>query len=351
MRRFRFSLRSLLLAVFFLAVLLSLYSAPLRRLTVRERAVGTVRTSGGTVTFDTSTKNFRVGRWLYPWMGDEGFLPVILTDLTAARLDTETLAAVSVLQDTMVLRVNGKTLPSDAARFLRPLRKLESITVYEPSGAIRALNDLDGVSSISLHGPPADDTVVEAIAENTSIEHLQFIYWNVTASTLTELAGMDNLRELDLIRCTLDLDLQRDVDANPHIRALRLDQSRFTSPTLSGLCQFPNLEILALRDVTVEQLEIAQIVCLSHLRDLDLTGLRLSDQDPQDLREIPSIGRLNLQFTGIADRGLLSLSALANLQEVVLYKTGVTRRGIEEFKAARPDCVVRHDVTGRFETN
>ena len=70
-----------------------------------------------------------------------------------------------------------------------------------------------------------------------------------------------------------------------------------------------------------------------HLRELDLSGTKMSDKGAEYLAELKSLRILRLSSTEVSDLGLESLQGLKELQSLSLYQTRITPRGLEALKA------------------
>jgi len=67
----------------------------------------------------------------------------------------------------------------------------------------------------------------------------------------------------------------------------------------------------------------------------------ITDDELMDLSVLPNLTGLDLEGTAVSDAGLAHLSRMRNLRTVVVTRTNVSARGMEELRQKIPQCEVR----------
>ena len=80
---------------------------------------------------------------------------------------------------------------------------------------------------------------------------------------------------------------------------------------------------------------------LPQLRELSLTGMKLTDPLAKNLTASPKLEKLSLAGSLLTDIGARHLEALTGLTTLDLRKTRVTAEGIDALKKALPKCEIR----------
>jgi len=81
-----------------------------------------------------------------------------------------------------------------------------------------------------------------------------------------------------------------------------------------------------------DTLTVAQ---LRHLRELDLSGVRVTAEDLALLKNLPSLAILDLRNTGITDTELALLGELESLERLTLLGTAITDNGLTHLRHLR----------------
>jgi internalin A len=120
----------------------------------------------------------------------------------------------------------------------------------------------------------------------------------VTDAGLKELAGMKNLRKLNLSGCRSD------------------DRAKVTDAGLKELAGHKNLQWL------------------------DLSYTQVTDAGLKELAGLKSLKELDLRVTKVTDAGLKELVALKNLQRLYIFATEATREGVAALQKELPKCII-----------
>ena len=185
--------------------------------------------------------------------------------------------------------------------------------------------------------PPAAYGHLFDLKDLSLLEELDLSNTEVDNESMAALAGLKNLRRLDLmgtwvrrpglrrlyglrqlsVRVTLDSNDLEDIDGSIPIIALKVGSRRVTNDALYHLTLYPMLE------------------------ELDLHGTNIDDAGMENLAELTALKKLDLSHTRVTDAGLRHLAGLKQLREINLQGTDITPQGQQKLRATLPE--VRFD--------
>jgi hypothetical protein len=172
-----------------------------------------------------------------------------------------------------------------------------------------------GLSSVSFSPrgfstPRMLDQEMKELVKLWHLESLNLSECNVSESSLTALAGLVELKELNLTR---------------------MDQYRYGGPEgLSDNCLQP-------------------LQAMTRLETLTLSGNRITDEGLAMIAGLPKLEYLILDATDVTDAGLKHLEGMKNLKSVSLGATLVTPEGIKKLQRAIPGLEVDLHVDAQVE--
>lgn len=102
----------------------------------------------------------------------------------------------------------------------------------------------------------------------------------------------------------------------------------------------PEVRLLVLRYVDLDQQRLAPLAALRRLETLELIGLPIQDSDLAALKALPRLETLALEDMPITDAGLQHVAALGTLKRLTLEYTQVTDEGIDWLHWVRPELHV-----------
>jgi hypothetical protein len=134
------------------------------------------------------------------------------------------------------------------------------------------------------------------------------------------------------------------IAAIPKVESLSLTSDKITDRGMALLATIPELESLAVesRNVTAagyEPLRAMKLMMLVLGRD-KRSGQNVDDSFMPVIAKLTQVQYLYLDGTRITDAGLTQLHGATALREIGLTQTEVTAKGIEDLKAALPNCRV-----------
>jgi formylglycine-generating enzyme required for sulfatase activity len=209
---------------------------------------------------------------------------------------------------------------------------------------IQHLGSLQKLRRLSLAHFPLSDDAMDVIAGMTQLRSLALVETPVTDLGFKKLAPLVHLEE-NLVLPLGVTDQGLSILGNfPQLKKLGLYGHQVTDSSIAQMQKLPKLTELYLLGATDENL--LKMKGLTQLRELALNGGQLTEQGFQTLLEFKW-----LQTVGIAgdlkfdDTRLMRLSEITDLKLVSFDKSSsVTPKGIENFRAARPDVRVNDGV-------
>jgi hypothetical protein len=96
----------------------------------------------------------------------------------------------------------------------------------------------------------------------------------------------------------------------------------------------------------VTDVEVKNLACIRHLKQLSLDGTQVTDAGLKDLVSLTELEGLWLGNTQISDVGLKELAVLKQLKELDLWRAHVTDAGVKELEKALPLCKINTKFIG-----
>lgn len=124
------------------------------------------------------------------------------------------------------------------------------------------------------------------------------------------------------------------------IRDLDLTGTDITDVGLEQVAQIPTLQSLRLKGTAVTDAGLDALVALPDLKLLDVGRTAVSDAGLKPIARIETLNYLLLHNTRVTDTGLKLLTSCRNLKGINLIGTQVTADGMEALRDELPECVV-----------
>jgi mono/diheme cytochrome c family protein len=121
---------------------------------------------------------------------------------------------------------------------------------------------------------------------------------------------------------------------------LRSVADKVTPELLARLTSISNLQELDLSGVRLADEDLASFVALKNLAVLHLENTRITDAGLAHLGRLEKLRYLNLFGTNVTDRGLKDLATLKNLKSLYVAGTKVTAQGLESLKQKLPNLEI-----------
>jgi hypothetical protein len=327
--RWRFSLRTLLVATGLAAVLCAWFAAARHRANVQDSLIADLDLHAGRAWGE---------RWGPKWLdqiGADRFCRRILgvhingarvndAGVVADRLHSVTdedclrlLGDSGRLPDLQYLSLRADDLTPEIIAALGELRRLETLeleiegelklgvrrTLAETLGGMRRLRALS-VSSSVIFSREESRELLAAIGSVGQLEHLRLENWMPASEDLALLAGLTNLKSLKL----------EDVSTEPGLPD--------SAPTLlAHLPPLARLEVLDLERSKVVDRDLPSIARLPRLKSLNFcgvytTGGKLAELALEELTPLKSLEKLTINDSAVALAGWKSLAELKRLKKL-----------------------------------
>jgi len=269
-------------------------------------------------------------------------------------VDTD-LAPIAGLVELRGLIVGG-TLTAASYRYLANMTELEIIS---GSLAPQYLNfgdeDLAHVAKLAKlkkfqvsSGPDGKltDRGLESLKGMSSLEKLSVkLTPGMTSKSLTLLAGLKNLQELDVYdeskKTWLWTDLEKLQPLASHLKSMRLSNSLTSSAPPSGswvssIAKFKGLTRLELHRAGLTDADLSNLSGLSNLKSLDLSGNRITGPGLAHLKPLVKLDDLDLKHTGLSDAAAAAIEELPpSVQSINLRVTKISTPVLDKLEKSR----------------
>jgi internalin A len=248
---------------------------------------------------------------------DRGFLRVSnLVKLTHLRLKECVLTDLSPLGELKNLKevVLGDTSESAPSAYLEPV-------------SLEPLRNKLLLAELSLGNIPTDDKSLKAISALPALRTLGVGGPAITVAGLAALSAAPELTRLRLLQSNVQ-DLRALGPALAMLRQLDLSGSRITDHGLAPLADAHLLDVLVLSRTRITDNGLVHLGAVSQLQCLSLADTRIGDAGLAHLGSLGSLVLLDLAGTQVTGRGLAELGTTKTLSALYLDRTALTNDGL-----------------------
>lgn len=211
----------------------------------------------------------------------------------------------------------------------------------------RVLTNAQGqVTGVNLWGTFVSDADLDAMAAIPTLETIDLSHTRVTDMGLLKLKGLQNVRELNLFYAELITDEGlAALRTWNRIAKLNLRGTKVTDNTLALIAGKDSIHTLDIGYAEVTDSGLQHLVKLKGLRDLAFGGNKLTEVGLEVLRSLPRLTRLDiagkqrtdsgLWFVAVTDLGVDPILSLADLRELNLAATPISSKGIQRLGALK----------------
>ena len=175
--------------------------------------------------------------------------------------------------------------------------------------------------SLSMRGFHVDPSVLESLATCPSLSTLDLAQTNMHDNWIELLASCKSLNNLILF------------------------QTDVRGETFDTLADLPEFTYLDLSHCPVNKRGIQQLQRLPSLTSLQLMGAQLDNSAFEAIAELP-ITHLNVSGSTLTSTGLLQLSTMSELKELVIRNCDIQPADYEMFQTRNTDCVIYWQAYG-----
>lgn len=304
-RRFlQFSLKTLLLLTFAVAVSCAWFKAKLDRKERERTAIAEIRKNGGTAghvwrqwppgPWSIDMKIPPGPKWLRKRLGDDFFSDVVAVSVSGDQITAEWLTHLEPLTEMTVAHFTWTRITNDGVRYMTRFKKITELRLDRTvtDDGLACLKEFPELKHLNLSGcSGVSDAALVHLKEITTLEALWLDETSVTDAGLVHLEGLSNLRDLNL------------------------------------------------RDTAVTDAGLHHLKGLAALERLWLVGTPTSDAGLPCLTSLSNLKEF-WSGDGVTDAGLVHLEGLSNLRKLGISGPGVTDAGIAKLRAALPNCEI-----------
>jgi Leucine-rich repeat (LRR) protein len=170
----------------------------------------------------------------------------------------------------------------------------------------------------------------DANAPGQPVIGVRLSHTQVTDAGLKELAGLKQLRWLDLTGVKVTDAGLKELDGLTQLQALQLGSTQVTDAGLKELAGLKQLRTLHLHGLKVTDAGLKELDGLTELKSLDLSSTQVTDAGLKELAGLKQLWVLYLTSTPMTGVGLKELAGLKQLQTLQLGSPKVTDAGLKE---------------------
>ncbi len=305
---FRFSLRSLFLLCFIVAIVLGWFAVDLQQARQQRTAIEAIVNAGGRVfySWELGVANARppAADWLRRWLGVDFFSDA--DSIQATAMDDPFADAKWAFTD-------------DDMTHLEHLPKLKFLALY---------------------GAPITDEGLSHVASLTSLKTLGLNDTKITDEGLLHLKRLTNLESLLLGSTRITDAGLAHLKPLEGLRSLVVGDTQITDAGIEQVGRFKSLWSLYLLDTQLTDEGLVHVQALTNLEQLGLDRTRITDAGLALLQPLTRLKRLSVGGTQITDAGLEHVKRLKNLERLEIGRTQVSDVGVNQLKQELPNCEV-----------
>jgi Leucine-rich repeat (LRR) protein len=343
--RFRFSLRTLLIAMVVLGLAAAWVGSVANRVRKQRAIVQELKSSGADIYYDYQREVNRGGNKSRLPFGDAVLSRTVGDDVFAYvahvswyRTDDRTHAALALLPQLprlTRLHIRGPHVTDDSLALIARNPQLSILEIDDAkisSAGISHLRELKQLRELFLVGNEYQDEMLSGMEQLSQVQQLRV---NGTRFTPTGLVHIGKMRQLKLL--DLHESLAIDDDGLAHLQGLTNLEWLKLPPTITDaglihLRPMQQLRRLYLDQTAITGVGISQIASLPKLQNLSLRGANIGDEGLRRIREIKSLEILDLRTTSITDEGLPQLADLSNLRVLLLVDSALTDANLQSLQ-------------------
>ncbi|MGV3605370.1 MAG: hypothetical protein ACO1RA_03110 [Planctomycetaceae bacterium] len=204
------------------------------------------------------------------------------------------------------------------------LRHLVIAQPYRSASALRPIERFQELQSLSLDFGNGDDSDedLSLFSKLPQLKQWEDLYPRSLSKCTSTFSKMDSIEELSLCGTWSGIDWEQ----LKNLRTLKIVN-----------------EVNSAKDPYEHYDEdIASIVVLRNLEELELEDVQISDEGVKSLAQLKKMKKLVLTSDKITDAGLATLAEMPSLQILELDSSRVTSEAVEKWRAQRPELKIKH---------
>lgn len=202
---------------------------------------------------------------------------------------------------------------------LKTLERLDAEVTIADQKALEKLAGLSNLKFVQLFRTDIDDDCMKILAAMPALEQIRCGQTRIGDAGLAHLANLESLRAIDLSDCNrVTGEGVAHLSRLPNLKFLKVWGPQIDDNSMDSIALMTSLEVLGLNDTQVTDSGIEKLDQLEKLKEVHLVRTRTGDRSLAILSRMPDIHTLRLRDTEITDVGLESLTSLKNLRKLDL---------------------------------
>ncbi len=186
------------------------------------------------------------------------------------------------------------------------------------------------------------DKELSELAKIKGIRKLDLTDSQVTSDGLAVVSGLRSLSILALPRHGIDGSVLASLHDLPVLRQLQLIGVSIHDEDVDELARFPTLKSLCLSGCPITDESVSQVAMeLPELEHLCLAGTKITGECVNDLTPLTALKDLQLHGTAVGDEAIADLQSLTQLEKLTLHGSLVSTTAINVLQKARPGLEIK----------
>ena len=164
---------------------------------------------------------------------------------------------------------------------------------------------------------------------------------HVAVADLKTLRSLPNLRRLDVEYNSVSPEFLQTIGSLSKLESLDLQETGISDDDLASIASLANLRNLRLSDHRITD---AGLVHLAAMQKLRILAIRFCSVNGPGLAHLPqSLHSLELRWSPVSDASRDAICGLKNLRQLDLSGTKVSEQTVDFLRKALPECTVVHE--------
>jgi hypothetical protein len=214
------------------------------------------------------------------------------------------------------------------------VRQLRILRLGDGRATAKGLSHLSTaqhLEALGVGGPWLDDHAAKGLESLHQLRSLAINDGtNVTTACLVHIAKLKNLEDISFFRVPQFEDEGTEPFASlRNLRQISFFQTPIGNATVSHLSKLTELEVLSIHDAAAVGDEgVSQLAGLPRIRKLRLRGTTVGDTGIQAIAKLPLLIELDLEGTRVTDGSVAAISQMTSLERLSLYLTDLSDAGL-----------------------
>ena len=261
---------------------------------------------------------------------------VVAVNLRGAWVSDTDMFALAAMADLESLDLSHTRISDEGMLRLKTAPKIRDLNLcyaeWITDQGLTAIRDWKHLKRLNLRGTRISDGTLELVSHMPGLEALDIAHTSVTDNGLDYLITLVNLKELSLGRGRLSNSSLEMLRMLPTLTYLDLSGARPAPPDMPG------------RSTSRQAIPEASLRALAELKDLRVLKLGYASVGPGELQILSALDKVEkLGLEGcrrVNDTAMAELAKWRSLKYLDVQDTGVTDKGVEALRRAKPDIVV-----------